>query len=160
VARAFHVRKATHRDLDLLVRHHRAMWIELGRFSKPALDASDSAYRRWLSQRIRRKRIVAFVAVGPEKGLVGSLTIWLHDNEPGPGQPRGVIPLLSTLYVERGNRRKGIGSALVRTATKWCRNSGYPYVTGIAAHTSRRLLGRLGYQRLWEMGQYFGNEPA
>jgi GNAT superfamily N-acetyltransferase len=160
MARGFRVRKATLRDLDLLVRHRRAMWMELGRFSRPALEASDSVYRRWLRQKMVKKRIVAFVAVDAGQVPVGSLTIWLHDIEPGPDQPRGVNPLLSTLYVERGSRRKGIGSALVRTATKWCRDSGYPYVTGIAAHTSRRILRRLGYLRLWEMGQYFGNEPA
>lgn len=160
MGRGFRVRRATLRDLELLVRHRSAMWAELGRFGRSALEGSGTVYRRWLRSRMRNHRIVGFVALDAERVPRGSLTIWLHDVEPSPDQPRGVDPLLPTLYTEPGSRKKGVGSALLEAATNWCRDAGYPYVTGIAARTSRHLLGRLGYQRLWEMGRVFGEEPA
>jgi GNAT superfamily N-acetyltransferase len=160
MVRGVYVRRARLEDLEVLVRHRRAMWNDLGTFSKLALDQSDRAYSRWLRQRIGARRIVAFIASDSQKSPLGSLTVWLHDVEPSPDESRTLRPLLSTLYTEPDSRKRGVATALVRAATRWSRSAGYGYVTGIAAHTSRHLLRRLGYQRLWEMGKTFGREPT
>ncbi len=160
VTRAYRILPATWRDIELLVRHRRAMWSELGRFSDSALDAADVVYRRWIRRARREQRIVAFIAVDTARIPVGSQTIWLHEVEPSPGEPGVLRPILSTIYIEPRSRRKGVGRALVRAATNWCRNEGYPYVTTNAVESSRRLLGRSGYRRLWEMGKVFGKPPV
>lgn len=160
MAHEWQVHRATLRDLDVLVRHRRAMWVELGTFSRSVLDSADSVYRSWLRLRLREHRMVGFIAVDSNRVPRGSQTIWLHDIEPSPADPKGVSTVLSTIYVERGSRRKGVGSALVRAATKWCRSSGYPYVTTIATQSSQKMLGKMGYRRLWEMGMVFGKPPV
>jgi GNAT superfamily N-acetyltransferase len=160
MARSFRIRLATVRDIDLLVRHRRAMWSELGTFRGPTLDAADVAYRRWVLRARRDHRIVGFIGVDSAGTPVGSQTVWLHEVEPSPGVGDVVRPMLSTIYVEPRSRKKGVGRALVRAATNWCREAGYPYVTAIAVASSRPLLSSSGYQRLWEMGKVFGKPPV
>ncbi len=41
------VRRATLRDLDVLVHQRRAMWEDMGIDDRPALDEADQVYKRW-----------------------------------------------------------------------------------------------------------------
>jgi GNAT superfamily N-acetyltransferase len=113
----------------------------------------DKVYRVWLLTEMRRKRIAAFVAVTKRDGVAGSLLVWVRDIEPDPVDGQRKAPFLSAMFVEPDQRRKGIGSALVLAAVRWCRSRRYPYVTGIPVNHARRLLPKLGFEPLLsEMG--------
>jgi GNAT superfamily N-acetyltransferase len=119
----------------------------------------DRAYRAWLLREMGRRRIAAFVAESTEGGIVGSLVVWVRDSEPGPTNPKGRFPFLSTMFVEPAARRRGVATRLVRESVVWCRAQGFPGVTGIPVNHAPKVLRKLGFRELLpEMGLELGRK--
>ena len=144
------IRKATERDLDVLVLHRRKMWEDLEFTDEDDLDAHDRTYRRWARQRMRTGRLVGFVAE-VSGHVVASGCVWLRPAQPFPGRTQTLFPYVLSMYTERGHRKKGLAARLVRETTRWSRTQGYGRLTLHAATKARPLYRRLGFQRSWEM---------
>ncbi len=144
------IRKATLRDLPLLVRHRRGMWEAIGPFSKKALDDGDAVYRRWLGKRLRAGGAAAFVAETAGRVPVGSGAVFLRDIDPFPGGPR-TSPHIISMFTEEAYRGRGIASAIVTKLEDWCRSEGYLVVTLTPTRAEPPLYLRAGFERTWLM---------
>ena len=152
----YSVRRATVRDLDVLVRHRRGMFEDMGGHDPERLDLHDRSYRRWARQRLRTKRFLAWVAVTSGGDAVASGAVWLQDVQPNPRIGLGPVPYLLSMYTVREHRGKGLASRIVREAMRWAKREGYPRMTLHASDMGRGVYLRLGWERTWEMRARLG----
>ena len=145
------VRPATERDLDLLIRHRRRMFEDMG-YDEPAiLDRFEPFYRRWARQRLRSGRLVAFIVEDPSQGAVASGCVWLQEFLPNPGRRSQRVPYLMSMYTEPKARKKGHARRIVREAIRWCRQNGHSRMFLHASSMGRGLYREFGFERTWQM---------
>jgi GNAT superfamily N-acetyltransferase len=144
------LRRATLRDLDLLVRHRRGMWADIGGYKKRELDAADPVYRRWARARLRSGALVGWVV--EVKGVAAaSGCVWIQPAQPRPRVPEAVQPYLLSMYTEPEFRAQGYAKRIVKAAVSWVRAEGYPRFTLHASAMGRPMYEKLGWKRTWEM---------
>jgi GNAT superfamily N-acetyltransferase len=147
----FTVRQARLRDLEILIRHRRKMWEDLGMKSKTALARADRVYGRWASSRLNNKTLVGWVAESEEGTAVGSGCIWMRPTQPRPNHNEQLQPYLMSMYTEPRFRRKNVASSVVKEAIKWCRKNGYTRLMLHASKYGRNVYRKQGFSRGWEM---------
>jgi GNAT superfamily N-acetyltransferase len=144
------IRRATLRDLDLLVRHRREMFLDMGHTDADELRQADAAYRRWARARMRSGELVAFVA--EEKGEpMASGSVWMKPVQPRPGYVGGVEPYLLGMHTDAAHRGKGAASRIVRAAISFVRKAGYPRMSLHATGMGRPIYARAGFVETNEM---------
>lgn len=152
------VRRATARDLDVLVEHRRRMWVDMGELDpeSPAAAAADRVYRRWARAKLRQKgRFAGFIAEldGRE---VGGGVVWVMDTQPNPWNPRGRTPYLLSMYTHPDARGQGVASAVVKAAIAWAKDEGHHVMRLHASKMGRGVYERFGFERSWEMRLAWG----
>ncbi len=146
------LRPATERDLPTLVRHRRAMFLEIRRRSKREMDRHDRVYRRWARRGLRAGEFFAFVVEAPDGQLAGSGAIWLQPQQPRPGRWMAErLPYILSMYTEPAARGRGIASRLVRRMVRWASERGYPRIFLHASSMGRPVYQRLGFESGNEM---------
>lgn len=139
------------KDVDLLVRHRRRMWEDIGGHEESALDAADTPYRAWLEARLRDGTLAAFITEELSVGAVASGCVWLQPVQPRPNYPGEAMPYLLSMYTEPAHRGRGHAEAIVRAAMAWARERGYPRMSLHASLQGRRIYERLGFATTGEM---------
>ena len=145
------VRRATTRDLDLLVRHRRAMWVDMGEQDEMALSDQDRAYRSWALSRLRTGTLLGWLIDADRNGVVASGVLWLRPSVPRPRFKHLTQPFLLSMYTEPEWRRRGLASRIVAEATRWAKRNGYEEILLHANPMSRRVYPRQRFSRTWEM---------
>jgi len=146
------LRAATLEDLDTLVRHRRAMWVELRAPPKRDLDRHDVVYRRWLRREMRAGRFLARIALAPSGEVAGSGALWLMPSQPRPGPlGRPVIPYVLSMYTEPGSRGLGAATAIVEALVRWSTRKGFRRIVLHASTMGRPIYARLGFEAGSEM---------
>jgi GNAT superfamily N-acetyltransferase len=79
--------------------------------------------------------------------LVGAMWMRTIDRVPVPGRHAGPIGYLTNVYVEPDRRGGGLGTAMLRRVTAWCRDEGYSDVIVWPTVRSRPFYGRAGFDR-------------
>ncbi|MCI4319392.1 MAG: GNAT family N-acetyltransferase [Thermoplasmata archaeon] len=148
--RAFTLRRATRRDLPVLIEHRLGMWREIGGHSETALARHAPAYRRWLDEEWRGGRFVAFLVEGPKGAAAASGALWFVADHPRPGQSARTGYILS-IYTDPAFRHQGLASRIVRACVRECRRRKVTRVTLHASKFGRSVYRRLGFERSWEM---------
>lgn len=147
------VRKATLRDLDLLVEQRRRMWADMGEVDPDSAEAreADAVYRRWARTKLRQPR--RFVGLVAERGgqVVGGGAVWVMDTQPSPWNPRGKTPYLLSMYTNPDARGRGVASAIVEAALAWAKAEGHHGMRLHASRMGRGVYERFGFGRTWEM---------
>jgi len=128
------VRRARLDDLDLLVRHRRGMWEEILEAPPRAMDAADTAFRRWARSRLRTREIVGFIVETERGEPVASGCVWLMPSQPRPLWKGTVSPYLMSMYTERAFRGQGHATRITREAIRWSKERGY---TTLLLHASK-----------------------
>jgi GNAT superfamily N-acetyltransferase len=144
-------RRATLRDLDLLVSQRRGMWLSMGEQNRANLDEHDRTFRRWIRTRLRSGTVVGWVAETDKREIVAGGIVWLRPSAPHPGGRDLVQPFLLSMSTEPGWRRLGLSSRIAGEAVKWAKRNGYAQIRLHASHMGRRLYLRQGFKRTWEM---------
>lgn len=145
------IRRATLKDLDLLVTHRQRMWESMGKFSPPEHAAANRSYRRWLRPRLRSGSAVGFVVTATRGRPVASGVVWLMDFQPRPGWRGAKQAYLMSVYTEPDQRRRGHATRITRAAMRWAKSNG---IERMALHASRdggKLYAPLGFRRTHEM---------
>lgn len=145
------LRRATLRDLEVLVRHRRAMWVDIGDHTKRELDAADRAYRRWARAQMESGRYAAFILDGPDGSPVASGCVWIMDSHPRPAWAGTKQAYLLSMYTEPRHRGKGCGTRIVREALRFARGRGIQRMTLHAAPKGALIYAREGFKRTHEM---------
>lgn len=146
----YRLRKATLRDLDVLVRHRRGMWEEI-RGGSRELDAHDAVYRRWARQRLKTRTLIGWIVEDLTRRPVASGCIWLRPAQPFPEGGPNIVPYLLSMFTEPDHRGRGLATRIVREAKRWCRENGYRVLTLHASHRGYRVYTRTGFTRTREM---------
>jgi len=146
----YSIHTATVADLDALVRHRRGMWEDIGGYDAAQLDAHDRLYRRWAREKLRTRKLIAWV-VDHRGRAVASGAVWLQATQPHPRIRLGPVPYLLSMYTEPEHRGKGLATRIVRETMRWAKRAGYPRMTLHASDMGRNVYTRLGWKRTWEM---------
>lgn len=147
--------------MALLANHRRRMFEEIGGVPRRRLDEADPIFRRWVRHEMRGRRLLAFIAEGPNGASLGSGVVWLALQHPRPRWP-GLdrLPYLMSMYTVPKHRHRGVASQIVRSAISWSRRRGYPRIYLYASSMGRPVYARLGFVDGTEMRLELEAEPA
>jgi GNAT superfamily N-acetyltransferase len=144
------IRRATVRDLDMLVRHRRAMWEETGRYDISTLQVHDRRFREWVRERLRSGKLLGWVAE-INGDVVGGACVWLQPTRPRPSVRGTTVPYLLSMYTEPKFRGRGIGARILNEVIKWATRKHYSRIVLHASKKARPLYLRHGFKRTLEM---------
>ena len=145
------VRRARAEDLDALVRLWRAMWDAHlpydPRFA--ATPAADRVMAGWLEENLLNPRAAVFVAERAPGAVEGYCLAMILENPPVlPQQFYGYVSEISVR-----DKRKGVGTELLRAAHAWFRENGLPYAevnVSVRNDPARRFWRGRGYGEFLE----------
>ena len=152
------IRRATLRNLEVLVHQRRGMWEDIADHTPEEHDRADRVYRAWARQRMKTGKLVGFLAEDGAGRVLGGGCVWLRENQPRPGWEDREMPYLLSMYTEPEHRGRGVATRIVREVVRWARDEGYRRMTLHASKQGRSLYKRLGWDRTWEMRMRL-NEP-
>jgi GNAT superfamily N-acetyltransferase len=152
----FAVRRAALADLDVIVRHRRRMFEDMGHTNTNLLDLADGRAREWLRLRLENDTYLGWFAVVEDR-IVSGVGLWLMDWIPGPRNVAGLKAYVLNVYTEPEFRRKGIAKQLMLALLDWCRAHGYPGAVLHASDDGRSLYELLGFKPTNEMGTLFSS---
>jgi GNAT superfamily N-acetyltransferase len=148
--RTFRVRKATLKDLPILVGQRRAMWKAIGIKRNQDLDEADIVYKKWAWSRMKNGTLTGWIAEDYGQ-VIGGGCVWLQPIQPMPRYNRMLQAYLLSMYTEPKARGQGVASAIVDAALDWARKNGFPQLRLHAAEMGRGVYTRRGFKRTWEM---------
>jgi len=146
----FSVRLASTGDIDTLVAHRRAMFVDMGYGDETALDSMSAKCHAWLLAKMDCGEYLAWLAVAPDGSIAAGSGLWIMDWPPhmiGAG-PRGNI---LNVYTAVEFRRRGLARELMQAAMQWCRSNGVDVVVLHASPDGRRLYESIGFVGTNEM---------
>ena len=145
------LRRASLRDLDVLVRQRRGMWVDMGERDRARLAEESRVFRRWVRSKLKTGRVVGWVAETNRRDIVAGGIVWLRPAVSRPGVQHLVQPFLLSMYTESKWRGRGLASRIVDEAIKWAKKGGYAEIALHASLMGRGLYLRRGFSRTWEM---------
>lgn len=157
----FRIRRATLRDLDILVEQRHRMFDAFRKVTKEEHEVGDREYRKWARRLMEKGELVGWIAeTVPGRKAVAGGAVWLLEHQPRPGVPAGKTPYLLSMYTDPGHRGRGLATRIVREAMRWSRENGYRRMTLHASRFGRGVYRRLGWERTWEMRVVLGRVPG
>jgi GNAT superfamily N-acetyltransferase len=145
------LRRASLRELDVLVRQRRSMWEDIGERSRAKLVEESRIYRTWVRTKLKTGRVVGWVAETNRGDIVAGGIVWLRPTVSRPGAKHLAQPFLLSMYTEPNWRGQGLASKIVDEAVKWAKSSGYAEIRLHASTKGRGVYTRRGFRRTWEM---------
>ena len=145
------VRRASLKDLAVLVHQRRAMWIDLGVKDEAAHEKGDRDYKRWAETRFKKHQFFGWLVEDQRGRIAGGGCVWLQSIQPRPHRVGQHQPYLLSMYTEPEFRGLGVASMVVNAAIDWSRKSHYQRLMLHASEMGRGVYKRLGFKRTWEM---------
>lgn len=156
----YRVRRATLRDLGVLVRQRRDMWMDMGEADERELDDADRAYRRWARDRLRNGTLLGWLVEETATGrVVAGGCLWLRVVHPRPGFNGGKEPYLLSFSTDPDHRGRGLATLVANACLEWARKNHHPRVTLHASEAGRPIYEKLGFERAWEMRLDLDSRP-
>ncbi|HYV09006.1 MAG TPA: GNAT family N-acetyltransferase [Thermoplasmata archaeon] len=153
------VRRATLKDLRLLVRHRRGMWEAVAELHAHTLDAADRVYRRWARARIRSGRLVGFI-IDEAGTAVASGCVWVMNVQPRPNWAGTRVAYLLSMFTEPSHRGKGHATRIVRAAVSWAKARGIGVMLLHASRFGEPIYRREGFEPTTEMRRFLSGPWA
>ena len=142
----FRLRRASARDLPLLVRHRRRMFRAIGRWSDRDLDRHDAVYRRWVVREMRALRLIGWVIESSDGVPAGSGVVWFQPSQPRPGRLlRPSMPYIMSMFTEPKLRGRGVATRLVEEMVREATRRGFRRIFLHASPMGRPVYERLGF---------------
>lgn len=127
------------------------MWTDIAHHTEAEITEHDGRYATWARPRLASGELVGCVAEAAGGRRVGSGLVWYQTDQPRPRVPGLVNPYILSMFVEPAWRGHGIATGIVKELLAEIRRAGYPNASLHASRFARRLYGRLGFERSWEM---------
>lgn len=144
------IRSATSADIEVILRHRRGMYEDMGETDAAALAGMVATSRAYLIQALASGSCRAWLADAAECVVGGGLVLispWLSH----PFDQRCQKVSILNMYVDPEYRRRGIARQLMLTMVEWCRKEGFVQVDLHASKAGRPLYESLGFQPTTEM---------
>jgi GNAT superfamily N-acetyltransferase len=146
----FAIRRASSDDIETLVAHRRAMFVDMGYSDEAALNAMAARCHPWLLAKMSRGEYLAWLATAPDGSIAAGAGLWLMDWIPhmvGNGSRGNIL----NVYTEVAFRGRGLAGELMKAAVEWCRSHGVDVVVLHASPDGRRLYEAMGFMGTNEM---------
>ena len=146
----FAIRRASSEDIETLVAHRRAMFVDMGYRDEAALNAMAARCHPWLLAKMSRGEYLAWLATAPDGSIAAGAGLWLMDWIPhmiGSGSRGNIL----NVYTEVAFRRRGLAGELMKAAVDWCRSNGVDVVVLHASPDGRGLYEAMGFAGTNEM---------
>ena len=146
----FSIRRASSDDIETLVAHRRAMFVDMGYRDEAALNAMAARCHPWLLAKMSRGEYLAWLATPPDGSIAAGAGLWLMDWIPhmvGSGSRGNIL----NVYTEVAFRRRGLAGELMKAAVDWCRSNGVDVVVLHASPDGRGLYEAMGFAGTNEM---------
>ena len=127
-------------------RQREAMFLDLEPIAPGVLRSYRRRFLRWFGQEFRAHRLFGVLAQNPEGRTVASGLLWLQPRHPTPMFPQLHTPYILSVYTEPEDRRRGLGTAIVRSLVETARELGFPRVELHATEVGRGIYYRLGFR--------------
>ena len=147
----FKIRRATLKDMDLLVQHRNAMFDEYGRMTPEERRVAEESYPVWAKELMKQKLFHGYIVETAGGKVAASGCVWLRQVQPSRGRPASLVPYVMSIYTRPRFRRKGLASMIVRESMAWAKKHGYRKMTLHASLVGRKVYSKLGWKRVWEM---------
>ena len=147
----FTIRRASESEVDILVGHRRAMFLDMGYGNDATMTRMVEKCRPWLLAKMQSGEYLAWLATDQKGAIVAGTGLWLMDWIPhvvGRSARRGNI---LNVYPKREFRRRGLARRLVEVAVAWCRENGIDTLILNASPEGRPLYESLGFSATNEM---------
>lgn len=145
------MREATSADIEILVRHRRMMWWDMGRRDPHALEVMEKAAAEYFAEAIPSGAYHGFLVTTADGKVVGGGGVVISPWPGILGQSQPKRAMILNMYVEREYRRQGIARSLMSRMIAWCRESGFRSVGLHASDEGRPLYQSLGFKPTNEM---------
>jgi GNAT superfamily N-acetyltransferase len=141
----YRVRPATLDDLEVLVRHRLAMFLDMGAAAGEVAEVG-APYNGWLRDAMARGLYRAWLVETDTGQIVAGGGMTELPWPPGPHYPGGRIAFVYNVYTEPAHRGRGLARQVMETIHDWCLAAGIGAVGLNASAAGRRLYESLGYQ--------------
>ena len=147
----FKIRRATVKDMDVLVAHRRSMFEEMARLTPEKRRDAAASYREWAKEMIKQRLYHGYIVESAGGKVAASGCVWLRQVQPSRGHPASLVPYVMSMYTDPKFRRKGLASMIIKEAMAWAKKKGYGEMTLHASKVGRKVYSQLGWERTWEM---------
>ena len=127
-------------------RQREAMFLDLEPIASGELRSYRRRFLRWFGREFRARRLFGVLAENQEGRTVASGLLWLQPRHPTPIFPQLHTPYILSVYTEPEIRRRGLGTAIVRSLVETARELGFPRVELHATELGRGIYHRLGFR--------------
>jgi GNAT superfamily N-acetyltransferase len=145
------MRRATSKDVELLVQHRHKMFEEMTNPTAEAAKIADDSYRKWAKEMMRRRLLHGYIVTNGNGKAAASGCVWLREVQPSPDRPKGMVPYVLSMYTRPEFRRNGLASMIMEEATEWAKSRGFHKIVLHASSVGRKVYSQLGWKRTWEM---------
>ena len=148
---AIPVRRATVSDAEIIARHRRSMFRDMGYSDDARLDTMMQKFLPWVQAKLESSEYLAWLAVSNENLVVAGAGLWLMNwpaHMVGSSARRGNI---LNVYTEPQFRHRGLARLLVETALSWCKANAIDFVILHASEQGRSLYESIGFRAGNEM---------
>jgi len=145
------IRAGTPADAELIVKHRRAMFFDMGNRDDAWLDSVANSFLPWVREKLATGEYLAWFAVAPDGAVAAGAGLWLLEWFPHRldcGSRRGYM---LNVYTEPEYRRQGLARRLMQITLDCCRERGITIATLHASDEGRPLYESLGFTATNEM---------
>jgi len=148
---AAHIREATLADVDVILRHRRCMFADMGRGDEATRAAMVAATRPFIEAGLKNGSYRGWL-VEVDGRVVSGGGIAIADFQPTPWDLSPKRAWIVNVYTEPASRRQGLARQVLEAILAWCRAQGLKAVFLHASDAGRPLYELLGFKPTSEMG--------
>jgi len=145
------IRPATPADLDVVMRHRRSMFADMGNRMRADLDAMDASSRPLFARALGDGSYRGWLAREHDGRVVAGGGIIMLPYHSSPRDPSPQRAWIVNMYTEPRYRRQGLARRLMDEMIGWCRGQGMTTVYLHASDEGRPLYESLGFTPTNEM---------
>lgn len=144
------IRVATVADVEVILRHRRCMFADMGDGSEAELDAMVSRARPFVEAAVREGSYRAWL-IDVDGEVVAGGGVAIVPYQPTPVDPAARRAYVLNMYTDPAHRRQGMARRVLEAIIQWCREQGFKAILLHASDAGRPLYRQMGFEPTNEM---------
>lgn len=145
----YSIRRASAKDIPILVRHRRAMFEAMGQGE--GLDEMSERFAEWAEGAMEGDIFFAWLAETENREPVSGGAVTLLPWPPTADDPTPIRACVYNVWTEPEHRKRGLARKIMEAIHEWCGERGIRTMSLHASDQGRPLYASLGYQPTNEM---------